>query len=187
MSDLLEELSQGVTLNGVFQKLTDVYCYIDIPISTTIEKLNKIDIKNDFIRFLNLSSVVIKSWIETKYTQKITMKNHDKFLQKHNVTIQDYIEFLQQHTEVRNFLRFALCSAKGTYIKYEENNVEYFGIDEDYIIPYTGLIQHYELGTVVFPINSDLREIPSTTIRATLINPDFPQENIKPIFAQTSF
>lgn len=174
MSDLTKLLESGIEINGVYQRVIPVLCYIDIPIQIVINKLESIDNKtNKFFEFLNFCSPVIVDWIDS---------NSNKTFE-----ISDYIKFLQTHLETtRDFMRFALREVPGIYVKKSSINEEFIGLDEDYIKGYNYLVSEFDLVMKQIPINVDLRTIPSNQVRPKLIWSDH-DENIKTIFVQTSF
>lgn len=175
MTDIIKQLESGIEINGVYQRIIEVLCYIDIPIQVIISKLELVNNKeNDFFEFLNYRSPVIIKWIES---------NSDKTLE-----IQDYINFLQNHSETtRDFVRFALNIVSGMYIKIPTKDEEFIGLDEDYIKSYNDIVSRFDL--VMEPISTsvDLRKIPSNQVRPTLKWSERPDESIKTIFIQTSF
>ena len=177
MTDFEKQLESGIESNGVYQRVIPVYCYIDIPISIVIKKLELANNKsNKFVEFLNSKGIAIYEWIKS---------NPDKTFE-----LIDYINFLQIHLETtRDFVRFGLASLQGIYVKIstDTTNDEFFGLGDDYIQWYDDLALEYDL--VMEPIQggTDLRSIPSTKIRPTLKWKENPEESIKTIFYQTSF
>ena len=54
MTDFTKQLESGIEVNGVYQRVIPVICYIYIPIKMVIKKLELIDNKsNNFFEFLN--------------------------------------------------------------------------------------------------------------------------------------
>ncbi len=169
-----QQLESGIEINGVYQRVVDVFCYIDIPIPTVIGKLELIDKENNFFKFINSCSPVIIGWLKS---------NPDKTFE-----IPDYINFLQTHMETtRDFVRFGLSSVQGIYVKISKINEEFIGLDENYIEWYNRLVSDFDLVMEPIPVGTDLRVIPSTQIRPTLKWSEKTDESIKTIFAQTSF
>ena len=175
MTNFIKQLESGIEINGIYQKVIPIYCYIDIPIEIVINKLKLVDNKkNKFFKFLKSSSPVIIDWIKT---------NSDKTFK-----IVDYINFLQTHLETtRDFVRFALGVFPGIYVKISAKNEEFIGLDEDYIELYNNLASNFDLVMEPISVSSDLRTIPSNKVRPTLKWSEKTDESIKTIFVQTSF
>ena len=87
----------------------------------------------------------------------------------------------------RDFIRFALNSFPGIYVKISDKNDEFIGLDEDYIKDYEKLVLQFDLEMDNIPVNIDLRSIPSNQVRPTLKWSEKVDESIKTMFCQTSF
>ena len=175
MTDFTKQLESGIEVNGVYQRVIPVICYIYIPIKMVIKKLELIDNKsNNFFEFLNSTSPVITNWIKSNPNETFKISN--------------YINFLQTHLETtRDFIRFALNSFPGIYVKISDKNDEFIGLDEDYIKDYEKLVLQFDLEMDNIPVNIDLRSIPSNQVRPTLKWSEKVDESIKTMFCQTSF
>ena len=154
-----------IEFQDFIQEFVKIFCYIDIPIPIVIEKLKKIeestnDVNDEFIKYILLRGVVILDWIKSSKIE--------------NVTILEYINFLEEHKEkVRDFIRISMFEFRvvdGIYIKAKKDGRESICIDEEYIEPYEQLVEHFELGVFEdFRNIADLREIPSTKIKPHII------------------
>jgi len=105
MTDFTKLLESGIEVNGVYQRVIPIICYIDIPIQMIIKKLELMDNKsNKFFEFLNSTSPVITNWIKSNPNETFKISNYINFLQTHSTT-------------TRDFIRFALNSFPGIYVK----------------------------------------------------------------------
>ena len=143
------------TLDGVmFQKFIRVLCIIDIPLNILINKLKTLDnnLKNELIECLKVDNYVIKKWIEKKSNK--------------NLSIDDYINFLNSYTE-KDFIRIHISDfVRGVYIRYLNNKYRpKIGLDQKYIELYDCFIKKFNFGEVEFKIDYDLNKIPSNEIR----------------------
>jgi len=173
MTDLIKQLESGIEVNGVYQQVIPIICYIDIPIQMIIKKLELMDNKsNEFFEFLNSRSPVITNWIKSNPNETFTISNYINFLQTHLAT-------------TRDFIRFGLNSVPGIYVKNSDKNDEFIALDEDYIKNYEELVLEFDLEMDKIPVSIDLRSIPSNKVRPTLKWSEKADESIKTIFCQT--
>jgi hypothetical protein len=160
-------MRNGIELNGSFQRFVDVFCYIDIPISWLLNVIGNKENTN-IIDLLIDRSPVVKDWNETLSST------------------QNLYNFLVEHsTTVRNYIRIAITKIDGLYAKTPDD--EFLGIDEDYIEMYNSFCDHYKLERINAILNSDINLISSNVTRPHLKSPQYPKENLKAMFMQTSF
>jgi hypothetical protein len=172
---IMDACRKGFTFNGVTQKFCPIYCYLDIPITNIIRNIESREKRNITFELLTKRSPVIIDWIKSE-TKKGFLRLHDF----------EYIDFLEEHAKtVRNFIRVALGDFEGALV--EHNGEIFAALDQDYIEMYDSFTEYYKLNKVEIPLNTDLRSLPTTKERAMLKSPEYQDESIKVIFAQSSF
>lgn len=153
------ELEREFSLNGdITQRFINVGCYLDVPISILIEKLNieKDIAKNKIISILDTRCIIVINWLKNDKSKK---------------NVSDYINLLENESNEHDFVRFTIFSDVkiGSYLKIHCLNIKVVGIDEYYIEYYKKFLKELDLEEIEFKKNENLKKILSDEIRPRLI------------------